>query len=195
MSVATKNSHYSYVVSNHQPPDCLLNRLFRRWSKKASKLRVTGLCAGNSPETGEFPAQMASNAENVSIWWRHHVLPAHRADQPRNMQPRLGVLQCFLVVWQSWDDFTHIHAVWLPQWYYSEATLKNIGKYISLIHRTSWWRHQVETFSALLVLCVGNSPVTGEFPSQRPVTRSFDVAQTIETLVIWEAIALIMSSL
>ena len=41
-------------------------------SKKTSKLRVTGLCAGNSPEAGEFPAQMASNAENVSIWWRHH---------------------------------------------------------------------------------------------------------------------------
>ena len=41
-------------------------------SKKISKLRVTGLCAGNSPVTGEFPAQMATNAENVSIWWRHH---------------------------------------------------------------------------------------------------------------------------
>ena len=60
-------------VSNQQPHDCLLNRLFRRRSKKTSKLRVTGLCAGNSPETGEFPAQMASTAENVSIWWRHHV--------------------------------------------------------------------------------------------------------------------------
>ena len=40
--------------------------------QKTSKLRVTGLCAGNSSGTGEFPAQMASNAENVSIWWRHH---------------------------------------------------------------------------------------------------------------------------
>ena len=59
-------------VSNHQPHGCLLNRLFRRKSKKISKLRVTGLCAGNSPGTGEFPAQMASYAENVSIWWRHH---------------------------------------------------------------------------------------------------------------------------
>ena len=59
-------------VSNHQPHGCLLNRLFRRKSKKTSKLRVTGLCAGNSPGTGEFPAQMASYAENVSIWWRHH---------------------------------------------------------------------------------------------------------------------------
>ena len=60
-------------VSNHQPHGCLLNRLFRRKSKKTSKLRVTGLCAGNSPGTGEFPAQMASYAENVSIWWRHHA--------------------------------------------------------------------------------------------------------------------------
>ena len=61
-------------VSNHQPHGCLLNRLFSRKSKKTSKLRVTGLCAGNSPGTGEFPAQMASYAENVSIWWRHHDL-------------------------------------------------------------------------------------------------------------------------
>ena len=104
-------------VSNRQPHHCLLNRLFRRRSKKISKLRVTGVCAGihrgpvnsphkwrlkspasplftqpfiqtqikenikaprhwrlcgDSPGTGEFPAQMASNAENVSIWWRHH---------------------------------------------------------------------------------------------------------------------------
>ena len=62
-------------VSNHQLHDCLLSRLFGRTSKKTSKLRVTGLCVGNSPWTGEFPAQMASNAENVSIWWRHH--PSH----------------------------------------------------------------------------------------------------------------------
>ena len=39
----------------------------------------------------------------------------------------------------------------------------------------SWWRHRMETFSALLGICVGNSPETGEFPTQRPVTRSFDV--------------------
>ena len=41
-------------------------------SKKTSKLRVTGLCAGNSRVTGEFRVQRASNAKNVSIWWRHH---------------------------------------------------------------------------------------------------------------------------
>ena len=50
----------------------LLNHFFRRRSNKTSKLRVTGLCAGNSPVTGKFPAHRASNAENVSIWRRHH---------------------------------------------------------------------------------------------------------------------------
>ena len=73
MSLALQWRHNEQdSVSNQQPHDCLLNRLFRRRSKKTSKLRVTGLCAGNSPGTGEFPAQMASYAENVFIWWRHH---------------------------------------------------------------------------------------------------------------------------
>ena len=54
-------------LSNHRRLQCLHNRSFRRKSKKISKLRVIGLCAGNSSMTGEFPAQKASNAENVSI--------------------------------------------------------------------------------------------------------------------------------
>ena len=41
--------------------------------EKTSKLRITGLCAENSSVASEFPAQMASYAENVSIWWCHHV--------------------------------------------------------------------------------------------------------------------------
>ena len=45
----------------------------------------------------------------------------------------------------------------------------------SSVTATTWWRHQMETFSALLAICAGNSPVPGEFPAQRPVTRSFDV--------------------
>ena len=91
-------------VSNHQPRDCLLNRLFRRRSNKISKLCVTGLCAGNSPETGEFPAKMASNAENVSIlmtsswWWHGHhnelwisynTAPPKCTQWPHTMQPSL----------------------------------------------------------------------------------------------------------
>ena len=68
---------------------------------------------------------------------------------------------------------------------------------------SSWWRHQLEAFCALLALCTGNSMVTGDFHSQSPVTRSFDflstpeqtVEYTIETPVIWDAIAVIMTSL
>ena len=60
-----------YSVSNHRP---LLNRLFRRRSKKTSKFRVIGLREGNSPVTGEFPSHKAVETESVSIWWRHHSL-------------------------------------------------------------------------------------------------------------------------
>ena len=93
MKVSSKNFHFSVIrllsvlslhwrhneldgLSDHQSHDCLLKRLFRHRSKKTPKLRVTGLSEGNSPGTGEFPAQKASNAENVSISWRHHV--AHK---------------------------------------------------------------------------------------------------------------------
>ena len=61
-------------VSNQQLYDSLLNSLFMRRSKKTSKLRVTGLCEGNSPVTAEFSAQRASNGENVSFWWRLHEI-------------------------------------------------------------------------------------------------------------------------
>ena len=51
-------------------------------SKKISKLHVTGLCGGNSAGTDDFPAQRASNAENVSIWWRHHAWRRHDIETP-----------------------------------------------------------------------------------------------------------------
>ena len=59
-------------ISNHLRLYCLLNHMFKRRSKKTSKLHITGLWEGKSLVTCEFPAQRASNAENVSIWWRHH---------------------------------------------------------------------------------------------------------------------------
>ena len=90
-AVSTKYSHLAATPGAPYPPrlglaylgqylghilskvyDCLLNHLFRCRSKRISKLRVTGLCAGNSPVTGEFPTQRASNGENDSIWWHHH---------------------------------------------------------------------------------------------------------------------------
>ena len=59
-------------ISNHRHLNCLLNRMFRRRLKKASKLSVTGLCERNPHVIVGFPSQRASNAENASIWWGHH---------------------------------------------------------------------------------------------------------------------------
>ena len=90
-------------VSNHQPHDYL----FGRRSKKISKLRVTGLCAGNSPGTGESPAQMASNTENVSIWWRHHeLLTNHQWGIVRYITERLKIPS--LDELTRWGRMTHI---------------------------------------------------------------------------------------
>ena len=71
------------TIFTHRHRASLVLFTFWHWrhnqrSKKTLKLRATGLCAGNSPGTGEFPAQMASDTENVSISWRHHVLSCYR---------------------------------------------------------------------------------------------------------------------
>ena len=83
---------------------------WRRW-KKISKLRVTGLCEGNSPMTGEFPAQRASNAENVSIWWHHHDVswPYYCCTISPNLFTTLGSL-----------GRRHFTMPWIPvcHWYY-----------------------------------------------------------------------------
>ena len=78
-------------VSNHLRLDCLLTTLFQHRSKKTSKLRVTGLCQGNSPVTGEFPAHRASNAENVSIWWCHHDVVHKHFLQNYSQAPTGGI--------------------------------------------------------------------------------------------------------
>ena len=59
-----------------------------------------------------------------------------------------------------------------PGNYYIHITQKSDDRNMGCTPNT-WWRHQMKTLSALLAICAGNSPVTGEFPAQRPVTRSF----------------------
>ena len=61
-----------------------------------------------------------------------------------------------------------------------DITVSQYASIEAISHRMTsneltWWRHQMEKFSALLALCVGKSPATDEIPAQRPVTRSFDV--------------------
>ena len=72
--------HYSDVIMGamaiESPASPLSTQPFIQ-KQKISKLRVTGLCAGNSPVTSELSAQMASSAENVPIWLRHHAKILH----------------------------------------------------------------------------------------------------------------------
>ena len=76
----------------------------------------------------------------------------------------------------SWGESTQTirDLVWRHHHQSSHPTL-HANHFFSINPHSSWWRHQMETFSALLALCAGNSPVIGEFPLQRPVTGSFDV--------------------
>ena len=115
-------------VSNHQPHDCLPNRLVGPRSKNTSKLRVTGLCAGNSPGTGEFPAQMASNAEmfpfdDVNMYigclmWDINTHPLHWRIYALNDLNELKIshypfqeLRPFVIASQ---DFEAIGILWYP---------------------------------------------------------------------------------
>ena len=65
---------------------------------------------------------------------------------------------------QMWGEKCYHQKPLLPTWPHDVVRIKE-----------TWWRHLMETNSALLAICAGNSPVPGEFPTQRPVTRSFDV--------------------
>ena len=71
--------HYSHVIMSAMASQITAVTIVYSivcWGadKKTSKLRVAGLCEGNSPVTSKFSSQRASNAENVSIWWRHHEI-------------------------------------------------------------------------------------------------------------------------
>ena len=68
-----------------------------------------------------------------------------------------------------------INCVTLDVFCMLQCTSRSIHAVRALLYIESWWRHQMETFSASLAICAGNSPIPGEFPAQRPVTRSFDI--------------------
>ena len=126
------------VVSNYRRLDCLLNHLFRPKSKKISKLHATGICVGNSPGTGEFPAQMASNAKNVPF---DDVIMYRGLSYSFLINTKLGcqiISRCGAMINVSWSFPTRILLGF--SWHF-EMTCK-------------------DTLS-------DNSPVTGEFPAQR----------------------------
>ena len=118
-------------VSNHQAHDCLLNRLFRRISKKTSKLRVTGLCDTklhkDSHKAWDTPV------ENPGYECKPDTSKFH-GNEFKMISDKIHFIQ-------SW---VQVQQITLARWAV-----------------TSWWRYQMEIFSALLALCAGNSPVTG----------------------------------
>ena len=73
------------------------------------------------------------------------------------------------IIWQL------SHLSWILGKYFSDMIITKNQNDRTWKNKVPWWRHQMETFSPLLALCAGNSPVTGEFPTQRPGTRIFDV--------------------
>ena len=83
----------------------------------------------------------------------------------------------------SYGKFLNIEFIWIINYNNSNhAPCRKISSFVSphrydnyISQLVTWWRHQMETFSSLLAICAGNSPVPGEFPAQRPVTRSIDV--------------------
>ena len=91
-------------------------------------------------------------------------------------RPNGSVVVYSACIIQAKDDNPHSTVSVVTQIYSLNAFHNFIDTFNMLKYKTkSWWRHQMETFSALLAICAGNSPVPGEFPAQRPVTQSFDV--------------------
>ena len=103
-------------VSNYRRLDCVLNRLSMRRPKIKLKLRFTGLYEGNSLVTGEFPAQKASNAGNVSIWWRHLVSVVYSRDSNSVMQTAV-----------KFGEHLHVMTSW---WFLPSSTLIAVLQFI-----------------------------------------------------------------
>ena len=138
---AVSKLHYSGHdgVSNHQPNHGLLNRLFRRRSKKTSMLRVTGLSAGKSPVTDYLPAQMPSNAK-----------------------------KCFHLMTSSWLKFITgiLHWEMPPGGYryrYYIGIMSSLGIQMQIVFKYNDDVIKWKMFSALLAICAGNSPNEGQW--------------------------------
>ena len=105
-----------------------------------------------------------------SVIWilKVHWFPLKKSQiQSDGNLPQASVCQVFIL----WTPSESLFSIAELRGEYSCISKHHIRP---MCHKT-WWRHQMEPFSALLAICAGNSPVPGEFPAQRPVTRSFDV--------------------
>ena len=136
----------------------------------------TGLCVPF--RVFDNPKQPYFNCMDLNFWrenWRackSSVTLCVESDKSYHLKYRYVEYDPFYLatnnaMWTQLFSFQIIHEL--------ANMLVSVRAACSYGHRYTWWRHQRETFSALLAICAGNSPVPGEFSAQRPVTRSFDV--------------------
>ena len=153
------------------------SRLYLAWWRHQLETfsALLAICAENSPLPGEFPAQRpVTRSFDVFFdprlnkrlskqswgWW--FETPSRPLWRHRNV-----------------NKIFHVNPIKYGKQAYANGRKSSI--FIRLLvmppsWQWTWWRHQVETFSVLLTICAGNSPVPGEFPAQRPVTWNFDVS-------------------
>ena len=175
--VSRNDMHMNVNVKQTWGPYALLNFLptFMMTSSNGNIFRVTGHVCGeftappvNSPHKGQWRGALMFSL--ICVWIHGWVNKREAGDLRRYRTHYDVIVMCYICIW-SWDS---------PCDHVIDNTgciqVKSDISYCSYC-KTSWkiWRHQMETFSALLAICAGNSPAPGEFPAQRPVTRSFDV--------------------
>ena len=135
--------------SNHRRLDYLLNRLLRRRSKKTSKLRFTGLCAGNSPVTGGFPSQRASNAEMFSFGDVIMGITWHFLHNWSCLLPPVEIVLHEGTVLRSFDNFVLLAwKTWLTSSPFV-GVLRRFNAQVIVMKCISWWRfiHHVQMTS------------------------------------------------
>ena len=111
-----------------------------------------------------------SKCHNMSKWdlyWPHAIRYGSNTSWNHYAAHSSYRLRCILL--------KRLRYIWTWLIIFVASDFSQSGDEIQIFRENTWWRRQMETFSALLAMCAGNSPVSGDFPTQRPVTRSFDV--------------------
>ena len=178
-------------VSNHQPHDCLLNRLFRRRSKKTTKIRVTGLCAGNSPIPVNSPhkgpvTRKMFPFDDVIMWWNQDAVAIMQENENVVFRsfcfaswgvdmapviPRHPVNSPHKGQWRGALIFSLIY-VWINGWV-NNREAGDLRRYrahydvIVMSRSTQWLLHVMVKLSATMTRCVGKTPVSDAFPANR----------------------------
>ena len=129
-----KTNHYCDVIMchNHRCPRCLLDCLFRCWSNKTSKLRVTGFCEGNSPVTGDFPRAKGQLRRKcfytmTSSWWFAKNSPKKWSNLCLTfpVQMKRGLTLGFRL--------TKLH-IWLTHWGDQFTDISNVFHWIKILN-------------------------------------------------------------